>query len=388
MAILQALFAAIGRSLGKILNTAFGWATVLLFGKVPQNRQIYLSILAFGSVFWLVVLIGIAFPSAATFLLALVTVPGWVDRTWIRLAMTAAAIVLPAVMGVVSLLIVDPEERPQGMLDTARVVLRGYALTLGLAVTLLMLLVFAPIIKIQTLLRRWSSQHVPVIVEPKDYLSVVAEIQSALGNADWHTERHRESWMIRLPTTLVTFLAGGSLKSFIAERLVVLRSDKLEVALHPADMLVRGKESEVVHARATVAEQLAFSEAYLTWSKEANQLEDRIRSVWHTLETGTNASRHESVSMLGSIQRDMRSAKIEYTEWEVLFREMLLVERGVLRMMAGIAERPREPANAPPEKVDYSSIPSRPGRLRPLLLSAVVIIVALGALAWRESKAC
>src|SRR5262245_704381 len=43
MAVLQAILAAVGRQLGRLLNTAFSWATVLLFGKVSERRQLYLS---------------------------------------------------------------------------------------------------------------------------------------------------------------------------------------------------------------------------------------------------------------------------------------------------------------------------------------------------------
>jgi hypothetical protein len=60
MAIIQGLLALLTRSIGRVLNTAFGWATIMLFGKVPQDRQIYLSVVAFGSVAWLIVLLGIA----------------------------------------------------------------------------------------------------------------------------------------------------------------------------------------------------------------------------------------------------------------------------------------------------------------------------------------
>src|SRR3954451_8277535 len=78
MAIVQAVLALIFRSAGKLLNTAFGWATGMLFGKVPQDRQIFLSVIAFGSVAWIVAVLGIIFPSFATFLLAFVPLPAWV----------------------------------------------------------------------------------------------------------------------------------------------------------------------------------------------------------------------------------------------------------------------------------------------------------------------
>ena len=41
-------------------------------------------------------MLGIVFPSFATFLLAFVPLPDWVDRTWVRLAMLAAAAIVPA----------------------------------------------------------------------------------------------------------------------------------------------------------------------------------------------------------------------------------------------------------------------------------------------------
>src|SRR5215831_4328686 len=53
MAIVQALLAAVARSAGRVLNTVFGWATVMIFGRVPESRQIYLSVIAFGSVVWI-----------------------------------------------------------------------------------------------------------------------------------------------------------------------------------------------------------------------------------------------------------------------------------------------------------------------------------------------
>ncbi len=103
MAIVQALLALVFRSAGKLLNTAFGWATVMIFGKVPESRQLYLSIVAFGSVAWMVVLVGILFPPVGTFLLTFVPLPSGVNQTWVRLAMLTAAIVIPLVIGAVGL---------------------------------------------------------------------------------------------------------------------------------------------------------------------------------------------------------------------------------------------------------------------------------------------
>jgi len=44
-------------------------------GRVSKDRQIYLSIVAFGSVLWIVALISLAAPGFGTFLLTFVTLP-------------------------------------------------------------------------------------------------------------------------------------------------------------------------------------------------------------------------------------------------------------------------------------------------------------------------
>ena len=56
MAILAALFAFGSKFVGKILTTALGWASTLLFGRVPAVRQFLLLGITFGSVIWMVLL--------------------------------------------------------------------------------------------------------------------------------------------------------------------------------------------------------------------------------------------------------------------------------------------------------------------------------------------
>jgi hypothetical protein len=317
MAIIQALIALLTRSIGRVLNTAFGWATVMLFGKVPEDRQIYLSIVAFGSVAWLVVVIGIAFPSAGTFLLSFVPLPDWVSRNVVRLVMLVAALVLPALVGFVSLRMTDPDARPTGKGATLRAVLKGYPYTLGLALTLIMMTVFAPAQKIRALARRWTTQHVPVLITTDDYAQVVGDLQRALESRGWRVERARASWMLRLPTRILTLLAGTSVDRFVARQLAMLRAPALEVTVHPSDLVINGREHDAVRARATIAECAAFTPAYMTWTKEAQAIEDRL----------AGAHRRGSPAELSAIAREISRLPIAYEEWEVLFRKLLLVQR-------------------------------------------------------------
>src|SRR5439155_13038683 len=90
------VFAFIGRQLGRVLTLAFNWATIVLFGRVPQDRQLYLSGMALTALLWPIVLAGIAFPSFATFLVGFFSVPDWA-KSWVRLVMFVLSIVFPLV---------------------------------------------------------------------------------------------------------------------------------------------------------------------------------------------------------------------------------------------------------------------------------------------------
>src|SRR6187549_384853 len=92
MALLQAVFSFLSRSLRKVLNSIFGWAVVALFGRSASHEQTALTILVALAALWPLLLLGIAFPKIITFAVAFVPVfdhtAGWILRcVWIALAL-------------------------------------------------------------------------------------------------------------------------------------------------------------------------------------------------------------------------------------------------------------------------------------------------------------
>src|SRR5689334_5834131 len=138
MAIFASIFAFVGRQAGRLLTTALGWASTLLFGRVAQNRQIILSLITLGSLAWVALLAGVLVPDVGTFLLAAVPAPDFVQESWLRLAMLIGAIVVPLLVGVGGLFVMEPDQRPAGI-DIVTQVLRGYPVALLLAFILVFL---------------------------------------------------------------------------------------------------------------------------------------------------------------------------------------------------------------------------------------------------------
>jgi hypothetical protein len=347
MVVLQALLAMVFRSAGRLLNMAFGWATVMLFGRVPQDRQIYLSLVSFGSVIWLIALFSVAFPTVGTFVLSFVPLPEWVDRTWVRLTMLAVVIILPAIVGVLATRLVDEDQRPKDTGGRVKMILRGYPYTIGLALTLIFMTIFAPVLKLRDAIRRWTTQHVPVMVEPQDYPQVVDDLERALHEGGFETQRGRPSWMLRFPTRLLGWFASSAVGDLVAEKLTRLyaTSAQAEILLHPSDMVISGTEHDAARMRAVIAEHLPFTRAYLTWSAEANEIEDSLRRIWQGVRAGGG---QEALTQLRAIDARIQKLDLPYEQWEVLFRQRLQVERAALRRLAGIEDAPTSTEGARP----------------------------------------
>jgi hypothetical protein len=331
MAIVQALLSALSRRMGKIVNTLFGWATSMLYGKVPPKRQIVLSIMSMISVLWLVVVVGLAFPRAGVFLLSFVKVSS--EHTeLIRWIMLGACIVLPMVSGVLSLYLKDPAERPAGGRGKSVAVLKGYPFTFGMGLSLVILLVVAPFLKIADLLRRWKSEHIQIMIEPEDYRALVEEVREILRRGGIETAAVRPGWTLRAPMKIMTVFGGGAAND-VAERLTVLKSPELEAVLLPFDVHVRAKAGLLLRTRARLARELPFGRAFLTWNKEAQNFERRLRSIWERRRNRPLAAWTD----LKKVEWDLEKTDLPFEEWEVLFREKLILENELWAIQAETA---------------------------------------------------
>ena len=117
MAIIGGLIGLLGRFAGQILNTTLGWATLLLFGKVPQSRQMLLLVIVFGSLVWVALVIGVITPPVGTLLIASVPMSDTIGENNIRLGMLAGALILPALIGIASA-VVSQDQTRRGVFPT------------------------------------------------------------------------------------------------------------------------------------------------------------------------------------------------------------------------------------------------------------------------------
>ncbi len=333
MAILAALFAVIGRQAGRVLTTALGWASALLFGRVPRHKQLLLSLIALGSLLWVVLVFGIILPSVGTFLLTALPLPGFIDQNWVRFAMLIGALVLPLVVGLGGLFVVGAGSRPRG-LEAAKQVMRGYPIAFLLALTIIFLAVVGVVRKGRNLIRRRAEAHIPIVIHDGGYEIMVDDLQAALRDAGLTVERRPAAAVLAVPGRLVARVAGGDVRALVPDQLMTLYSAVLEVELYPSDIAISGQKEAVARARAAIATRLTATAAYLTTSKEAQAIEDRldeiVRARGRSPDEGRPGHSAGLIEDLRAIDPTLAALDVDYSEWEVLYRMRLQIERDLL----------------------------------------------------------
>jgi hypothetical protein len=327
MAILAALFAFGSRFVGKILTTALGWASTLLFGRVPASRQYLLLGITFGSVIWVVLLVGVLIPDVGFFLLTFVPEQDIVPQDVIRLIMLVAALIVPGVIGALTMML-SPGDRSARR--TAESVARGYPLTVLLSVLLVFLAALAIFRKARSLARGRTDAHVPLVIVPGKYDEVASDLDRALEAAGLEVEPTTAPAAMSKPAKWLASVAGNSASSLVPERLIQLDGKDLDILIYPMDLLISGKPALVARARAAMASRLTTSAAHLTMSAEAQAIEDRLAALAGPAAATPDIPRRFDDTVTAefkAVDDQLATLEIPYEEWEVLYRQRLQVER-------------------------------------------------------------
>ena len=336
MAIFGAVFAALGRFLGRIVQMALGWASTLLFGQIPESKQMLLSFVTLGSIAWVVVALGVLIPDVGAFLLTAAPIPDFIQEAWIRIAMLVAAIVLPILIGIGGLMLIPAERRPKGK-DMVIQVLRGYPYAALLAFTLVFLGIVALIRRARSMIKRWQDAHIAIVIKPGGYEKVATDLEAALDNAGLNFSRTPAPRILEAPSKLLAAVGGSGVAALVPDRLIQMVANDLEVLVYPSDIFIAGKDEPLARARAAIASRLTFTAAYLTSSEDAQRIEERLERI-----ANGDAPLAAKQTELKTVDEELASVVLRHEEWEVLYRMRQQVERNLLTQ-----EREERVAEAP-----------------------------------------
>jgi hypothetical protein len=134
-----------------------------------------------------------------------------------------------------------------------------------------------------------------------------------------------------LPSHILLRLGGPAFRDHIPERLAYFRGDRLEVALYPNGLLLRGSAQHTAWAHGIVVEALTAAPALQTFDPRAQDLERQIRRVWSIYREHPAA--HEGsatlTGRLAEIAEELGEAPLTYDEWQIVYRQALQLGRAL-----------------------------------------------------------
>jgi hypothetical protein len=326
MAFLQALFALITKSAGKILNALFGWAVRALFGQTTPREQTFLSVVVAAAVAWPVLLVGIIAPKTAALLIAFVPIPHSIPSWVVRIVWVGLALIIPFAVGI-ALATKAPRSGRKGW----PAVLRGFPITVGLAAAFVVMFVSVPLMRLVAIVRRRKNADVPLITDDSAYHQVARTICEVLNRHGFGLRAAAPRWWVAAPIRILTWVGGDAFRSYVPSHLEHFVAPDFELSLYPSGLLLRGKAHSVSWAHALIAESVVHTDGLQTVDPKAQALEKRIRSVWKTYDTAP-ARLIDSGDLSRTLEQlagELAAVEADFDDWQVLYRQILQVGRAI-----------------------------------------------------------
>ena len=319
------IFGIVGRFAGDLVTSALGWASSLLFGRVPRSHEIFLVWMMAGAFLWIVAILGLLIPGVVSIALTTTPHPPFMDRAWLAVALVVVVVVVPLGVGLAGYLVPSADERPGGLV-VVRETLRGYLLTPMIAALLIFLAGVGLTRKIRSLRHGWSDTHIPIVVEPGGYDELTGDLQAALSAAAMSVRIVDAPRVLTLPALLLTRVAGANVRKLRSERLVELKGRGLRIGLYPYDIAISCLASRRNRVRAVVLAALATTAAHLTTSAEAQAVEDRLQHLAARNGKPSEKSRPALRAAFEAVDKTLVDLVIPADEWDVLYRLRLQIE--------------------------------------------------------------
>ena len=321
------------QALSRSTRFALGWATALYFGEVPGRQGRILSVVSLTAAAWIVVFVGFAIPILTG---AVLEATGVIDENfdvvWYHyLGLMAAIVGLPPAVAAAVVYGGFHEERD--VRTWLRLLPRCYHATLMLGLSVLQMVAFTPIL----LFQRWREERkfvqVPLSMregsDDDDLVEAVGAALRSIGIEDVSVGELTglKAWPMRTVGYAVRHLLGAVVRG----EPMRLEAGKVQIYTYATNISITGPKDDTYRIRAAIERELAFSEAYLTWSDEAQDLEDELMAAHGSANGDVDVIR----GRLDEIQQRMDVASLDGEEWNVLYRLRLQVEQAASRRADG-----------------------------------------------------
>ena len=313
------------QAVSKSASFVLGWATALYFGQVPGRQGRILSVISLLAAAWVVVLVGYALPIAASSLLvgAGVLSRGFDVEPLHAVGLAAGIVLVPP--GIAAATVYGEFGEERSLRSWLRRMPVSFPASFMLGLSVLQMVAITPVLLAQRWRARRTLVQVPLVMgEGTTDDDLVDAVRDALRSADIEDvsvseARGPKTW----PMRTIGFAARHLLGSVVRGRPMELEADGIEIYVYATNISILGPKEDAHRVRAAVTRELAFSNAYLTWSDEGQGFEDALREAYESAAGEGKDLR----GRLDELQVKIDSASLNSEEWNVLYRLRLQVEQ-------------------------------------------------------------
>jgi hypothetical protein len=185
--------------------------------------------------------------------------------------------------------------------------------------------------RVAALVRRQKSADVPLVTDALAYHEVAARLCEVLARHGFALRRARPGWWVSAPVRILSTFGGAAFRAFVPDRLEHFVSADLTMSMYPSGVLLRGRRSRITLAHGLIAETVVHTDGLQTSDAEAQKLEKELRALWTRCDEQF-ATQARSKSLLGEVTgltRRLAGLDVDFDDWQVLYRQLLQVERAV-----------------------------------------------------------
>ena len=314
VAIVTFLFSFLARKAGDIIQAVFGWSVNALFGRLARRSQIMVTGALVLSLAWPFFVAGVFFPKLAAWAVAFVPMHEAVSETTLRAIWIGLAVAAPLLVGLLVWL-----AAPKRTGSAPRAMISGYLTALGFFIAFVIVLITVPILKVASVIRRWSDEHVHVQPHDHRYEQVVHALAEASARSGIAPRIEDAPQHMVLATTVMRTFARGAVAPFVSEKLKRVIGDGVEMYLYPSDLLLRGDKNKVAHIRAMLTRTKLDHHAYLVGDPEAQRIQKELSRLNDDLDRDEGpAADHQIVLRLKLAYSQLMEADMPFEDWAII----------------------------------------------------------------------
>lgn len=322
------------QAISKSASFALGWATAIYFGQVPGKQGRILAVISLASAAWVIVILGFALPLLVG---AVLEATGAIERNFQViplhvLGLWAAIVLGPPVIAGITVFVKFHEDR--SVRQWLRLVPLSYPAVASLGASVIQMVFFTPILAVRRWMRKQSLLQTALSMrERTDDDDLVETVQAALRDLGIEkVEVEEVDGILAWPMLTVGFAARHLLGAVVRGEPMRLRANGLQLFAYATNVAILGPSEEAHQARAALERELPFDTARLTWSEDAQDLEDAIVKAFN--DAGSDLRKLHTA--LDSVQKRIDTESLNAEEWNILYRLRLQAEHEVAeRQLSG-----------------------------------------------------